>query len=228
MPDDADIGLHSLSPPRGSREAAQAGRPRAGLRLRQDLRARPEGRGRALGQQAQGRLRGRPDPAAHEDAEAPKPQLKKSMPFEPFRTHTQPVNLVDLNGFEDDAEVTPGDAAGTWARHAQAGAGEDPRTGRARAQEPGRVGTRDPRRGAGGDRGRGGYVYARRAQWEGDGLIATIPGASASRRSAARSSSHARSWRSTGWAPSSRSPASTWTRWRTSATASAAPTSSVS
>ncbi len=33
--------------------------------------------------------------------------MKKSMPFEPFRTHTQPVNLADLNRFEDNAEVTP-------------------------------------------------------------------------------------------------------------------------
>ena len=24
------------------------------------------------------------------------PHMKKSMPFEPFRTHTQPVNLLDL------------------------------------------------------------------------------------------------------------------------------------
>ena len=35
------------------------------------------------------------------------PHMKKSMPFEPFRTHTQPVNLADLNRFEDGAEVNP-------------------------------------------------------------------------------------------------------------------------
>jgi large subunit ribosomal protein L15 len=35
------------------------------------------------------------------------PHMKKSMPFEPFRTHSQGVNLVDLNRFEDGAEVTP-------------------------------------------------------------------------------------------------------------------------
>ena len=35
------------------------------------------------------------------------PHMKKSMPFEPFRTHTQPVNLADLNRFDDGAEVTP-------------------------------------------------------------------------------------------------------------------------
>ena len=35
------------------------------------------------------------------------PHMKKSMPFEPFRTHTQPVNLLDLEArFEAGAEVT--------------------------------------------------------------------------------------------------------------------------
>jgi large subunit ribosomal protein L15 len=35
------------------------------------------------------------------------PHMKKSMPFEPFRTATQPVNLLDLQArFEAGAEVT--------------------------------------------------------------------------------------------------------------------------
>jgi large subunit ribosomal protein L15 len=35
------------------------------------------------------------------------PHMKKSMPFEPFRTHTQPVNLEDLESrFEAGTEVT--------------------------------------------------------------------------------------------------------------------------
>src|SRR5436305_748754 len=35
------------------------------------------------------------------------PHMKKSMPFEPFRTHSQPVNLVDLEArFESGAAVT--------------------------------------------------------------------------------------------------------------------------
>jgi large subunit ribosomal protein L15 len=34
--------------------------------------------------------------------------MKKSMPFEKFRTHTQPVNLRDLEArFDKGAEVTP-------------------------------------------------------------------------------------------------------------------------
>jgi large subunit ribosomal protein L15 len=36
------------------------------------------------------------------------PNKKMSMPFEPFRTHTQPVNLADLEAkFEDGATVDP-------------------------------------------------------------------------------------------------------------------------
>jgi large subunit ribosomal protein L15 len=36
------------------------------------------------------------------------PNMKKSMPFESFRTHTQPVNVADLEGrFKAGAEVTP-------------------------------------------------------------------------------------------------------------------------
>jgi large subunit ribosomal protein L15 len=35
------------------------------------------------------------------------PHMKKSMPFEPFRTHTQAVNLVDLEArFDAGASVT--------------------------------------------------------------------------------------------------------------------------
>ena len=36
------------------------------------------------------------------------PHMKKSMPFENFRTHTQPINLSDLEArFDKGAEVTP-------------------------------------------------------------------------------------------------------------------------
>jgi len=35
------------------------------------------------------------------------PHMKKSMPFEPFRTHTQPVNIGDLEArFDKGADVT--------------------------------------------------------------------------------------------------------------------------
>ena len=57
------------------------------------------------------------------------PHMKKSMPFEPFRTHTQPVNLADLNRFEDGAEVTPETLRGRGLATRKRRAGQDPRRG---------------------------------------------------------------------------------------------------
>ena len=42
------------------------------------------------------------------------PHMKKSMPFEPFRTQTQPVNLIDL-----EARFESGDAVTLEAMHAK-------------------------------------------------------------------------------------------------------------
>jgi large subunit ribosomal protein L15 len=107
MPDDADIGLHSLSPPRGAR------RPRKRIG-----RGQGSGYGKTSGrgQKGAGSRSGNKRKVGYEGGQIPLhmrmrklrgPHMKKSMPFEPFRTHTQPVNLADLNGFEDGAEVTP-------------------------------------------------------------------------------------------------------------------------
>jgi large subunit ribosomal protein L15 len=107
MPDDADIGLHSLSPPRGAR------RPRKRIG-----RGQGSGYGKTSGrgQKGAGSRSGNKLKAGYEGGQIPLhmrmrklrgPHMKKSMPFEPFRTHTQPVNLADLNRFEDGAEVTP-------------------------------------------------------------------------------------------------------------------------
>ena len=107
MPDDADIGLHSLSPPRGARKP----RKRIG-------RGQGSGYGKTSGrgQKGAGSRSGNKRKVGYEGGQIPLhmrmrklrgPHMKKSMPFEPFRTHTQPVNLADLNRFEDGAEVTP-------------------------------------------------------------------------------------------------------------------------
>jgi large subunit ribosomal protein L15 len=106
MPDDAQIGLHSLAPPRGSRRP----RKRVG-------RGQGSGYGKTSGrgQKGAGARSGTKRKAGYEGGQIPLhmrmrklrgPHMKKSMPFEPFRTHSQPVNLVDLNRFEDGAEVT--------------------------------------------------------------------------------------------------------------------------
>jgi large subunit ribosomal protein L15 len=102
------IGLHSLKPASGSRKerkrvgrgegsgygkTAGRGHKGAGARSGSKKRARFEGGQYPLHMRIQ-KLRG--------------PRMKKSMPFEPFRTHTQPVNLRDLEArFDAGAEVTP-------------------------------------------------------------------------------------------------------------------------
>src|SRR5437773_12426482 len=104
---DETIGLHSLKPAPGSRKA----RKRVG-------RGEGSGTGKTAGrgQKGYGSRSGAKDRARFEGGQMPihmrmrklrGPHMKKSMPFEPFRSHTQPVNLADLNRFEDGAEVTP-------------------------------------------------------------------------------------------------------------------------
>lgn len=101
------IGLHSLSPAPGSRRP----RKRVG-------RGEGSGTGKTAGrgQKGYGSRSGAKDRARFEGGQMPihmrmrklrGPHKKQSMPFEPFRTHTQPVNLVDLEArFDAGADVT--------------------------------------------------------------------------------------------------------------------------
>jgi large subunit ribosomal protein L15 len=104
---DERIGLHSLVPPAGARKA----RKRVG-------RGEGSGYGKTSGrgQKGAGARSGRKRKPGHEGGQIPihmrmrklrGPHMKKSMPFEPFRTATQGVNLADLNRFDDGAEITP-------------------------------------------------------------------------------------------------------------------------
>src|SRR3954447_24011273 len=104
-----EIGLHSLKPAAGSRHRRKrvgrgegsgvgktSGRGQKGAGSRSGSKSRPNGEGGQMPIHMRMRkLRG--------------PHMKKSMPFEQFgRTHTQPVNLRDLEArFDDGAEVTP-------------------------------------------------------------------------------------------------------------------------
>jgi large subunit ribosomal protein L15 len=101
------VGLHSIAPPRGARKTPK----RVG-------RGEGSGSGKTAGrgQKGAGARSGNKRKAGYEGGQNPLhmrmrklrgPHMKKSMPFEPFRTRTQPVNLSDLNRFEDGAEVTP-------------------------------------------------------------------------------------------------------------------------
>ena len=102
------IGLHNLKPAKGSTHR----RKRVG-------RGEGSGMGKTSGrgQGGAGSRSGARDRAGFEGGQNPihmrmrklrGPHMKKSMPFEKFRTHTQPVNLKDLDGrFDKGAEVTP-------------------------------------------------------------------------------------------------------------------------
>jgi large subunit ribosomal protein L15 len=99
------IGLHSLKPAPGSRRP----RKRVG-------RGEGSGTGKTAGrgQKGYGSRSGAKDRARFEGGQNPihmrmrklrGPNKKMSMPFEPFRTHTQPVNLDDL-----ETRFHPGDS----------------------------------------------------------------------------------------------------------------------
>jgi large subunit ribosomal protein L15 len=101
------IGLHSLAPASGSRRQ----RKRVG-------RGEGSGTGKTSGrgQKGAGARSGSKRRAAFEGGQMPihmrmrklrGPHMKKSMPFEPFRTHTQPVNVEALESrFDAGTEVT--------------------------------------------------------------------------------------------------------------------------
>ena len=100
------IGLHNLKPAPGSR------RPRKRIG-----RGHGSGHGKTSGRghKGYGSRAGAKDRTRFEGGQMPihmrmrklrGPNKKMSMPFEPFRTHTQPVNLADLESrFDDGASV---------------------------------------------------------------------------------------------------------------------------
>jgi large subunit ribosomal protein L15 len=87
------IGLHNLKPARGARKE----RKRVG-----------RGEGSGVGKTSGRGHKGQGSRAGSKKRKLRGPHMKKSMPFEKFRTHTQPVNLRDLEArFDKGAEVTP-------------------------------------------------------------------------------------------------------------------------
>src|SRR4051795_12383295 len=102
-----DIGLHNLKPAEGSRK----NRKRVG-------RGHGSGMGKTSGRghKGAGSRSGSKDRPGFEGGQMPihmrmrklrGPHMKKSMPFEMFRTHTQAVNLQDLDArFDSGADVT--------------------------------------------------------------------------------------------------------------------------
>jgi large subunit ribosomal protein L15 len=101
-----DIGLHNLQPAPGSRrDRKRIGRGHGSGHGKTSGRGH-KGYGSRSGAKKRARFEGGQNPIHMRMRKLRGPNKKMSMPFEPFRTHTQPVNLDDLERrFEDGASV---------------------------------------------------------------------------------------------------------------------------
>jgi large subunit ribosomal protein L15 len=102
------IGLHSLKPAKGSRKQRKRIGRGEGSGYGKTSGRGHKGAGARSGNKRRVRFEGGQNPIHMRMRKLRGPTMKKSMPFEKFRTHTQPVNLRDLEQrFDDGAEVTP-------------------------------------------------------------------------------------------------------------------------
>jgi large subunit ribosomal protein L15 len=106
-PAEERIGLHSLSPAPGSRQARKrVGRGEGSGSGKTSGRGQ-KGAGARSGSKRRARFEGGQMPIHMRMRKLRGPHMKKSMPFEPFRTRTQPVNISDLAArFDAGTEVT--------------------------------------------------------------------------------------------------------------------------
>ena len=105
---DERIGLHSLKPAEGSRKARKRVGRGEGSNGGKTAGRGQKGAGSRSGSKSLANFEGGQMPIHMRMRKLRGPTKKMSMPFEPFRTHTQPVNLADLEDrFESGAEVTP-------------------------------------------------------------------------------------------------------------------------
>ena len=104
---DERIGLHTIKPPRGSRRPRKRVGRGEGSGTGKTAGRGHKGWGSRSGAKRRARFEGGQNPIHMRMRKLRGPNMKKSMPFEPFRTHTQPVNLLDLEArFESGAAVT--------------------------------------------------------------------------------------------------------------------------
>ena len=102
------IGLHSLKPKPGSRHPRKRVGRGEGSGLGKTSGRGENGAGARSGWKSRPNYEGGQMPIHMRMRKLRGPHMKKSMPFENFRTHTQPVNLRDLEArFDDGAEVSP-------------------------------------------------------------------------------------------------------------------------
>jgi large subunit ribosomal protein L15 len=102
-----EIGLHSLKPAKGSRRPRKRVGRGQGSGVGKTAGRGHKGAGARSGSKKRVNFEGGQMPIHMRMRKLRGPQMKKSMPFEQFRTHTQPVNLRALEArFDDGAEVT--------------------------------------------------------------------------------------------------------------------------
>jgi|ERR671922_932396 large subunit ribosomal protein L15 len=102
------IGLHNLSPAPGSRKQRKRVGRGEGSGVGKTAGRGHKGLGARSGSKKRINFEGGQNPIHMRMRKLRGPHMKKSMPFEKFRTKTQPVNLRDLEArFDKGSEVTP-------------------------------------------------------------------------------------------------------------------------
>jgi large subunit ribosomal protein L15 len=105
---DESIGLHNLKPAKGSRQRRKRLGRGEGSGFGKTAGRGENGAGSRSGSKRKVGFEGGQNPIHMRMRKLRGPHMKKSMPFEKFRTRTQPVNLSDLEArFDKGAEVTP-------------------------------------------------------------------------------------------------------------------------
>jgi len=103
-----EIGLHNLKPKPGSKKRRKRIGRGEGSGLGKTSGRGHKGAGSRSGRKRKAGYEGGQNPIHMRMRKLRGPHKKQSMPFENFRTKTQPVNLADLEErFDSGAEVTP-------------------------------------------------------------------------------------------------------------------------
>jgi large subunit ribosomal protein L15 len=103
-----EIGLHTLKPKPGSRRPRKRVGRGEGSGLGKTSGRGHKGAGARSGAKRKAGYEGGQNPIHMRMRKLRGPHMKKSMPFENFRTKTQPINVSDLEArFDAGAEVTP-------------------------------------------------------------------------------------------------------------------------
>jgi large subunit ribosomal protein L15 len=107
-PRSEEIGLHNLKPKPGSKRPRKRLGRGEGSGLGKTSGRGHKGAGSRAGAKRKAGYEGGQNPIHMRMRKLRGPHMKKSMPFENFRTKTQPVNLADLDErFDAGAEVNP-------------------------------------------------------------------------------------------------------------------------